>query len=88
MHEERWCHYLRGCVSELHVCWAPEHDLWITECSRLHGYPIDDLLVSSAHTLGYGDNYFLQDDNAPWCKLVIVKEWKAQHDVRTLRQKS
>ena len=26
------------------VCWAPEHDLWLIECSRLHGYPIDDLI--------------------------------------------
>ena len=26
---------------------------------------MDDSLVSSAHTLGYWDNYFLQDDNAP-----------------------
>ena len=64
------------------------HDLWLTEWSRLHGYPIDDSLVSSVHTLGYGDNYFLQDDNAPCCKVAIVKQWKAQHDVHTLRQKS
>ena len=48
------------------------HDLWLTEWSRLHGYPIDDSLVSSDHTLGYGDNYFLQDDNAPCCKVAIV----------------
>ena len=64
------------------------HDLWLTECSRLHGYPMDDSLVSSVHTLGYGESYFLQDDNAPCCKITIVKEWKAQHDVHTLRQKS
>ena len=64
------------------------HDLWLTEWSRLHGYPIDDSLVSSVHTLGYGDNYFFQDDNAPCCKVDIVKEWKAQHDVHALRQKS
>ena len=61
------------------------HDLWLTEWSRLHGYPIDDSCVC---TLGYGDNYFLQDDNAPCCKIAIVKQWKAQHDVHTLRQKS
>ena len=53
-HKERWCHCLRGCVSEL--CWAPAHDLWLTEWSMLHGYPIDDSFVSSAHTLGYVDN--------------------------------
>ena len=52
----RLCHCLRCCVSE--VCWAPAHDPWLTEWSRLHGYPIDDSLVSSAHPLGYRDNYF------------------------------
>ena len=64
------------------------HDLWLPELSRLHGYPIDDSLVSSVHTLSYGDHYFLHDDNAPCCKVAIVKEWKAQHGVHTLRQKS
>ena len=49
------------------------HDLWLTEWSRLHGYPIEDSLVSSVHKLGYGDNYFFQDDNAPCCKVAIVK---------------
>ena len=83
---ERWCHCLRCHVSER--CWSPAHDLWLTEWSRLHGYPIDDSLVSSVHTLGYGDNYFIQDDNAPCCKVDIVKEWMAQNGVHTLRQKS
>ena len=25
-HEERWCHCLRCCVSE--ICWSPAHDAW------------------------------------------------------------
>ena len=36
------------------------HDPWLPTWPRLHGYKIDDSLVSSAHLLGYGDNYFLQ----------------------------
>ena len=78
-----------GAVSQSYVgLLYMTHDLWLTEWSRLHGYPIYDSLVSSVHTLGYGDNYFFQDDNAPCCKVAIVKEWKAQRDVHTLRQKS
>ena len=50
--KKRWCHYLRRCVLEL--CWAPANDMWLTEWSRLHGYPIDDSLVASPHKLGYG----------------------------------
>ena len=79
-----WCHCLRCCVSAL--CWAPAHDSWLTEWSRLHRHPIDDSLVSSAHTLAYGENYLIQDDNSPCHRVAIVQEWKAQHDVRTLRQ--
>ena len=44
---------------------------------------LDDSLVSSAHLLGYGDKYFLHDDNAPCHRAAIVKEWNTQHDVRT-----
>ena len=79
-----WDDVSQSYVGLLHMT----HDLWLTEWSRLHGYPIDDSLVSSVHTLGYADNYFFQDDNAPCCKVAIVKEWKAQHDIRTLSQQS
>ena len=50
-----------GAVSQSYiVCWAPVHDTWLTEWSRLHGYPKDNSLVSSAHPLGYyGVNYVL-----------------------------
>ena len=65
-----WCHCLRCCIAEL--CWAPAHDQWLTEWSMLHGYHIDDSLDSSAHPLGYGYNYFLHDDNAPWHRVVVV----------------
>ena len=47
------------------------HDLWLTEWFRLHGYLIDDSLVSSVHMLGYGDNYFLQDDS-------LLQSWYCQ----------
>ena len=78
-----------GAVSQSYVgLLHMTHDLWLTEWSRLHGYPIDDSLVSSVHMLGYGVNYFFQDDNAPCCKVAIVKELKAQHDVHTSWTKS
>ena len=63
-----------GAVSQSYVgLLHMTHDLWLTEWSRLQGYPIDYLLVSSVHTLGYGDNYLFQDDNALCCKVAIVK---------------
>ena len=49
---------------------------------------MDDSFVASAHPLGYGDNYFLQDGNDPCHRVAIVQEWKAQYEVHTLRQKS
>ena len=49
------------------------HDLWLTEWSRLHGYPIYDSLVSSVHTLGYGDNTSSRTTMLPAAKLLLSK---------------
>ena len=52
---------------------AHAHDAWLTEWSRLHGYPIDASLVSSAHPLGYGNNYIIKDDNATCHRVAIAR---------------
>ena len=40
--------------------------------------------IPSAHLLGYGNNYFFQDDGAPCHRARIVKEWKADDNIRVL----
>ena len=65
------CHCLTCCVSEL--CWASAHESWLTEWSRLHGCPIDDSLVSSAHPLGYGDKYFNMTIMLPATELLLSR---------------
>ena len=46
---------------------------------------LGDALLPSAHLLGYGDHFFLQDDNAPCHRARIVQEWKADQGFQTLQ---
>lgn len=46
---------------------------------------LQNFAVPSAHILGYGDHYWLQDDNAPCHRARIVENWKEDNDVRCLQ---
>ena len=46
---------------------------------------LGDQLIPSAHLLGYGQHFILQDDNAPCHRARIVNEWKEAEGIRTLQ---
>ena len=45
---------------------------------------LENSAIPSAHCLGYGDNFFLQDDGAPCHRSRIVETWKGEHDIRSI----
>lgn len=45
---------------------------------------LENYAVPSAHLLGYGDNYFYMDDNAPCHRSKVVKDWMANNNLRSL----
>ena len=45
---------------------------------------LEKFAVPSAHLLGYGDNYWLQHDNAPCHGLRLVQEWKVNNGITYL----
>jgi len=43
-----------------------------------------DCVIPSAHLLGYGDDYWYQDDGAPCHRANIVTQWKQEHNMECL----
>ena len=37
--------------------------------------------ISSSHLLGYGENFFSQDDGAPCYRANVVKQWKSDQNM-------
>jgi len=40
--------------------------------------------ILSAYLLGFGDNFWFQDDGAPCHRSRLVAEWKAENNLRCL----
>lgn len=53
-------------------------------CARDYINILRDCAVPTAHMLGYGDQYWFQDDGAPCHRAKIVSEWKEEHDMMCL----
>lgn len=55
---------------------------------NLNGIKYIDILensaIPSAHLLGYGNNFFFQDDGAPCHRARIVTEWKDENNMQSL----
>jgi hypothetical protein len=51
-----------------------------------HGYIdiLNNCAIPSAHRLGYGDEFWYQDDGAQCHRAKIVKEWHSQNSIRGL----
>jgi hypothetical protein len=45
---------------------------------------LENFAVPSAHILGYSDNYFYMDDNAPCHRSKMVTEWKENNNMNSL----
>ena len=45
---------------------------------------LENSAVHSAHLLGFGDNFGIQDDGAPCHRSRLVAEWKAKNNLRCL----
>jgi hypothetical protein len=46
---------------------------------------LENFAVPSAHLLGYGDNYWLQDDNVPCHRVRIVHDWKEDNGISCIQ---
>jgi len=45
---------------------------------------LENSAIPSAHLLGFGDNFWIQDDGAPCHRSRLVAEWKAENNLRCL----
>jgi len=45
---------------------------------------LENSAIPSAHLLGFGDNFWFQDDGAPCHRSRRVAEWKAENNLRCL----
>jgi len=45
---------------------------------------LENSAIPSAQLLGFGDNFWFQDDGAPSHRSQLVAEWKAEHNLRCL----
>jgi len=45
---------------------------------------LENSAIPSAHLLGFGDNFWFQDDSAPSHRTQLVAEWKAENNLRCL----
>jgi hypothetical protein len=56
--------------------------------SNAHAYIdiLSNVVIPSAHYLGYGDSYFFPDDGARFHRARIVSVWKQEHDFTDIGQ--
>ena len=58
----------------------------ITGTLNKHGYKkiLGDYAFPSAHVLGYGDDFFMQDDGAPCHRAIEIKDWKEDNEMKCI----
>ena len=73
-----------------HECWTPwVYQIWADQhgclgCCTFSELRTQNATVPSAYFLGYGNNFWFQDDGAPCHRARIVHEWKVDNEIQSL----